>query len=80
MLGFVQMTVVEAYIGEKKLDSPEDGSQLHSAVSSLLNEGITQNTSGSVFTSKVFTPFPCFSLSYLCISLIHVPCILMALG
>ncbi|XP_055825290.1 calcium-transporting ATPase 9, plasma membrane-type [Solanum dulcamara] len=47
-----QMTVVEAYIGEKKLDSPEDGSQLHSAVSSLLNEGITQNTSGSVFTSK----------------------------
>ncbi|XP_059302945.1 calcium-transporting ATPase 9, plasma membrane-type isoform X2 [Lycium ferocissimum] len=47
-----QMTVVEAYIGEKKLDSPEDGSQLHSAVSSLLDEGITQNTSGSVFTSK----------------------------
>ncbi|CAN4085070.1 unnamed protein product [Withania somnifera] len=47
-----QMTVVEAYIGEKKLDSAEDGTQLHSAVSSLLNEGITQNTSGSVFTSK----------------------------
>ncbi|KAK4361713.1 hypothetical protein RND71_016954 [Anisodus tanguticus] len=47
-----QMTVVEAYIGEKKLYSPEDGSQLHSAVSSLLDEGITQNTSGSVFTSK----------------------------
>ncbi|KAM3379938.1 calcium-transporting ATPase 9, plasma membrane-type [Capsicum galapagoense] len=47
-----QMTVVEAYIGETKLNSPEDGSQLHSAVSSLLNEGITQNTSGSVFTSK----------------------------
>nr|XP_016505608.1 PREDICTED: calcium-transporting ATPase 9, plasma membrane-type-like isoform X1 [Nicotiana tabacum]XP_016505609.1 PREDICTED: calcium-transporting ATPase 9, plasma membrane-type-like isoform X1 [Nicotiana tabacum] len=47
-----QMTVVEAYIGEKKLDPPEDGSQLHSAVSSLLDEGITQNTSGSVFASK----------------------------
>ncbi|KAJ8553178.1 hypothetical protein K7X08_023856 [Anisodus acutangulus] len=47
-----QMTVVEAYIGEKKLYSPEDGSQLHSAVSSLLDEGITQNTSCSVFTSK----------------------------
>ncbi|XP_004235507.1 calcium-transporting ATPase 9, plasma membrane-type isoform X1 [Solanum lycopersicum] len=47
-----QMTVVEAYVGKKKLDSPEDGSQLHSAVSSLLDEGITQNTSGSVFTSK----------------------------
>ncbi|XP_049392928.1 calcium-transporting ATPase 9, plasma membrane-type isoform X1 [Solanum stenotomum] len=47
-----QMTVVEAYVGERKLNSPEDGSQLHSAVSSLLDEGITQNTSGSVFTSK----------------------------
>ncbi|KAK6796106.1 hypothetical protein RDI58_009561 [Solanum bulbocastanum] len=47
-----QMTVVEAYVGERKLDSPEDGSQLHSAVSSLLDEGIIQNTSGSVFTSK----------------------------
>lgn len=68
MLVFVQMTVVEAYVGKKKLDSPEDGSQLHSAVSSLLDEGITQNTSGSVFTSKVFTLFPCRSLNYLCLS------------
>ncbi|KAL0354392.1 UNVERIFIED_CONTAM: Calcium-transporting ATPase 9, plasma membrane-type [Sesamum radiatum] len=47
-----QMTVVEAYVGPKKIDPPEDGSQLHAKVSSLLDEGIVQNTAGSVFLSK----------------------------
>ncbi|CAK9156471.1 unnamed protein product [Ilex paraguariensis] len=47
-----QMTVVEAYVGRKKIDPPEDGSQLHAMVSSLLDEGIAQNTTGSVFSSK----------------------------
>ncbi|XP_022843092.1 calcium-transporting ATPase 9, plasma membrane-type-like [Olea europaea var. sylvestris] len=47
-----QMTVVEAYVGRKQIDPPEDGSQLNTAVSSLLDEGIAQNTAGSVFPSK----------------------------
>ncbi|XP_057770087.1 calcium-transporting ATPase 9, plasma membrane-type-like isoform X2 [Salvia miltiorrhiza] len=47
-----QMTVVEAYVGKKKIDPPEDGSQLPPSVSSLLDEGLAQNTSGSVFLSK----------------------------
>lgn len=49
----VQMTVVEAYVGTKKIDPPEDGSQLPASVSSLLDEALAQNTSGSVFLSKV---------------------------
>lgn len=48
-----QMTVVEAYVGKKKIDPPEDGSQLPASVSSLLDEAVAQNTSGSVFLSKV---------------------------
>lgn len=47
------MTVVEAYVGRKKLDCPEANSQLHANVSSLVDEGLAQNTSGSVFLSKV---------------------------
>lgn len=47
------MTVVEAYVGKKKFDTPEDGSRLHATVSALLDEGLAQNTSGSVFLSKV---------------------------
>ncbi|XP_058179200.1 calcium-transporting ATPase 9, plasma membrane-type [Rhododendron vialii] len=47
-----QMTVVEAYVGRKKITSPEDSSQFSVVVSSLLHEGIAQNTSGSVFPSK----------------------------
>ncbi|KAA8541543.1 hypothetical protein F0562_022695 [Nyssa sinensis] len=47
-----QMTVVEAYVGRKKIDPPEDVSQLDAVVSSLLNEGIAQNTTGSVFPAK----------------------------
>ncbi|KAL6496884.1 Calcium-transporting ATPase 9, plasma membrane-type [Orobanche gracilis] len=47
-----QMTVVEAYVGKKKIDPPEDGSQLHASISSLLDEAVAQNTAGSVFLSK----------------------------
>ncbi|KAL3632815.1 Calcium-transporting ATPase 9, plasma membrane-type [Castilleja foliolosa] len=47
-----QMTVVEAYVGKTKIDLPEEGSQLHATVSSLLDEGVAQNTAGSVFLSK----------------------------
>ncbi|XP_012080805.1 calcium-transporting ATPase 10, plasma membrane-type isoform X1 [Jatropha curcas] len=44
-----QMTVVEAYVGGKKIDSPESKSELSPKLSSLLIEGIAQNTNGSVF-------------------------------
>ncbi|KAG9158656.1 hypothetical protein Leryth_023670 [Lithospermum erythrorhizon] len=47
-----EMTVVEAYVGGKKLDNVEDGLQLHEKISSLLDEGTAHNTSGSVFPSK----------------------------
>ncbi|KAM0039261.1 putative P-type Ca(2+) transporter [Helianthus debilis subsp. tardiflorus] len=47
-----QMTVVEACVGQKKIDPPEDVLQYHTSVASLLNEGIAQNTAGSVFSSK----------------------------
>ena len=50
----LQMTVVEAYVGRKKISPPEDRSQLQNEVSSLLDEGVALNTSGSVFVSKVF--------------------------
>ncbi|KAL7112402.1 hypothetical protein ACP275_04G001900 [Erythranthe tilingii] len=49
-----QMPVVEAYVGKQKMDPPEDGVQLHATISSLLDEGLAQNTSGSVFLSNVF--------------------------
>lgn len=49
------MTVVEACAGKMKIDPPEDGSQLHEVLSSLIDEGISQNTSGSVFLSKVIS-------------------------
>ncbi|XP_059643033.1 calcium-transporting ATPase 9, plasma membrane-type [Cornus florida] len=47
-----QMTVVGTYVGTEKIDQPEDISQLDAVVSSLLNEGIAQNTTGSVFPAK----------------------------
>ncbi|KAF5451906.1 hypothetical protein F2P56_026962 [Juglans regia] len=47
-----QMTIVEAYAGRKKIKSPGDSSQLHPLLSSLLIEGIAQNTTGNVFISK----------------------------
>ncbi|XP_030546928.1 calcium-transporting ATPase 9, plasma membrane-type isoform X2 [Rhodamnia argentea] len=47
-----QMTVVEAYVGKKKMDSPDDASQLHHLISSLLIEGIAHNTQGNVYVPK----------------------------
>lgn len=44
-----QMTVVEACVGGKKIDSPDNGSAYPPEVNSLLIEGIAQNTTGSVF-------------------------------
>ncbi|RVW31869.1 Calcium-transporting ATPase 8, plasma membrane-type [Vitis vinifera] len=48
-----KMTVVEAYVGRKKIDPPDDSSQLHPDVSSLLHEGIACNTQGNVFVPKI---------------------------
>lgn len=47
------MTVVEAFIGRKKINPPDDSSQMHSIVIYLLSEGIAQNTTGNVFVPKV---------------------------
>ncbi|KAI5557595.1 hypothetical protein BDE02_18G114500 [Populus trichocarpa] len=47
-----QMTVVEAFSGGKKMDLPESKSQLPPVLSSLLIEGIAQNTTGSVFVPE----------------------------
>ncbi|CAL5025576.1 unnamed protein product [Urochloa decumbens] len=44
-----QMTVVEAYFGGKKMDSPDNTQMLSADVTSLIVEGIGQNTSGSIF-------------------------------
>ncbi|XP_058113638.1 calcium-transporting ATPase 5, plasma membrane-type-like [Magnolia sinica] len=44
-----QMTVVEAYISGKRIDPVDNTRLLSSDVSSLLIEGIAQNTTGSVF-------------------------------
>lgn len=53
------MTVVEAYVGKKKINLPDDSSQLHPQVSTLLSEGIAQNTTGNVFEPKVIFLFRC---------------------
>lgn len=44
-----QMTVVVAYVGGDKMDSPDNAEQLSSVVSSLLIEGVAHNTTGDVF-------------------------------
>lgn len=47
------MTVVEAYVGRKKINPPYEPSQLQSLTSELLSEGTAQNTTGNVFKPKV---------------------------
>ncbi|XP_064949550.1 calcium-transporting ATPase 5, plasma membrane-type-like [Musa acuminata AAA Group] len=44
-----QMTVVEAYVGGRKIDPPDNPELLSPTASTLLIEGIAQNTTGSVF-------------------------------
>lgn len=51
------MTVVEAYVGRKKINPPDDSSQLAPGVCSLLLEGIAHNTTGNVFVPKVSALF-----------------------
>ncbi|XP_027333647.1 calcium-transporting ATPase 10, plasma membrane-type-like isoform X1 [Abrus precatorius] len=46
------MTVVEAYIGGKKIDPPHDKSQLSPMLCSFLIEGVAQNTNGSVYVPE----------------------------
>ncbi|GMN55260.1 hypothetical protein TIFTF001_024379 [Ficus carica] len=47
-----QMTVVEAYAGGKKVDPPANKLELSPLVSSLLIEGIAQNTNGGVYVPE----------------------------
>lgn len=47
------MTVVEAYVGKKKMNSSDVYSQLHPEVFSFLCEGMAQNTTGNVYVPEV---------------------------
>ncbi|KAB1204302.1 Calcium-transporting ATPase 10, plasma membrane-type [Morella rubra] len=47
-----QMTVVEAYVGVENIGPPENKSELSPMLSSLIIEGIAQNTNGSVYTPE----------------------------
>lgn len=47
------MTVVECYVGGKKLNQVDDNRELPEVVSSLLYEGIAQNTQGNVYVPRV---------------------------
>lgn len=60
----LQMTVVEAYAGRKKINPPDDSSQFHPMVSSLLSEGVALNTTGNVFVPEVSPSF--LFLFYVC--------------
>ncbi|THF99873.1 hypothetical protein TEA_021103 [Camellia sinensis var. sinensis] len=48
----LQMTVVEAYVGGKKIDPADNEAALPPMVKSLLIESIAQNTTGSVFVPE----------------------------
>jgi hypothetical protein len=50
-----KMTVVEAYFGGNKMDSPDNAQSLSANVTSLIVEVIAQNTSGSIFEPEVST-------------------------
>lgn len=65
----LQMTIVEAYVGGKKLASPDSIQLLSSDVSSLLIEGIGQNTTGNVFVPEV-TLFCLLTIIYCLINVI----------
>lgn len=45
----LKMTVVESYAGGKKTDT----AQLPATITSLVVEGISQNTTGSIFVPEV---------------------------
>ncbi|XP_007014495.2 PREDICTED: calcium-transporting ATPase 10, plasma membrane-type [Theobroma cacao] len=45
-----QMTVVEAYVGGRKIDPPDSSSELPDMLTSLLVEAVAVNANGSVFT------------------------------
>ncbi|MCD7471685.1 Calcium-transporting ATPase 10, plasma membrane-type [Datura stramonium] len=47
-----QMTVVEAYVSGKKIDPPDDRSEVSPTVLSLLHEGVGLNTTGSIFVPQ----------------------------
>uniref|UniRef100_A0A0D9VCU8 Calcium-transporting ATPase n=1 Tax=Leersia perrieri TaxID=77586 RepID=A0A0D9VCU8_9ORYZ len=52
-----QMTVVRSVVGGIKLKSPADIENLSHVVTSLVREGIAQNTSGSVFEPELHMKF-----------------------
>ena len=47
------MAVVEAYFGGEKMDPPDNTQKLSAAVSTMIIEGIDQNTSVSIFEPEV---------------------------
>ncbi|XP_022929647.1 calcium-transporting ATPase 10, plasma membrane-type-like [Cucurbita moschata] len=47
-----QMTIVEAYVGGKKIDPPEKKSELSPMIHSILVEGIALNSNGSVYVPE----------------------------
>ncbi|XP_074564256.1 calcium-transporting ATPase 5, plasma membrane-type-like [Curcuma longa] len=47
-----EMTIVEAYIGKKKIDPPDNAELFPASVLSRLIDGISQNTRGNVFHPK----------------------------
>ena len=56
------MTVVEACVGKKMMNPPDEPLELQSLVLNLLYEGIAQNSAGNVFVAMVnFHTLICYS-------------------